>query len=61
MNDTISVMVNANAIQALKIYNPEILIKISNKSANTFDFFKAKELYEIGRYVTEQELKKLKE
>jgi len=49
INDTINIMVNANAIQAIKYHNPEILIRISNKSANMFDFFKAQELHEIGR------------
>ncbi len=60
INDTINVMVNANAIQAIKFHKPDILFRISNKSANMFDFFKAKELYDIGRYVADQELAKLK-
>lgn len=60
INDTINVMVNANAIQSIKFHKPDILFRISNKSANMFDFFKAKELYEIGRYVAEQELAKAK-
>ncbi|MFY0674067.1 MAG: patatin-like phospholipase family protein [Bacteroidia bacterium] len=60
INDTINVVVNANAIQAIKFHNPDKVFKISNKSANTFDFFKAEELYEIGRYVAKQELAKTK-
>lgn len=56
INDTINVVVNANAIQSIKFHKPDLVFKISNKSANTFDFFKAEELYEIGRYVAQQEL-----
>ncbi|MGB0431205.1 MAG: patatin-like phospholipase family protein [Bacteroidia bacterium] len=60
INDTINVMVNANAIQSIKYNQPDIVLRISNKSANTFDFFKAKELYDIGRFVAEKTLEKVK-
>lgn len=59
INDTINVMVNANAIQAIKIHHPDVLIRVSNKSANTFDFFKAKEIYEIGRLAAQETLAKI--
>ncbi|MBI1182737.1 phospholipase [bacterium] len=58
INDTINVMVNANAIQAIKYHKPDLLIEISNKSCNMFDFFKAKELYEIGRHAAREALSK---
>ena len=31
-------------------YPPDILINISRNSCGTFDFYKAEELVEIGRY-----------
>jgi NTE family protein len=38
---------------------PEILVEISKKSCGTFDFFKAEELVEIGRYAVRERLNSL--
>jgi len=42
-------------------YPPDILIEISRKSCGTFDFFKAEELVEIGRFAANNRLNLLKE
>jgi NTE family protein len=38
------------------MYSPDMLIEISRKSAGTFDFFKAEELVEIGRFAAKRKL-----
>jgi len=54
INDTIAVMTNHQATTIIKNSPPDILVEISKKSCGTFDFFKAEELVEIGRYATKK-------
>jgi len=56
INDTIAVMTNQLATTMIKNNPPEILVEISKKSCGTFDFFKAEELVEIGRYAARERL-----
>jgi NTE family protein len=59
INDTIAVMTNQLATTMIKNNPPEILVEISKKSCGTFDFFKAEELVEIGRYSARERLNSL--
>lgn len=59
INDTIAVMTNHQATTIIKNSPPDILVEISKKSCGTFDFFKAEELVEIGRYATIEKLDSL--
>ncbi len=59
INDTIAVMTNHQATTIIKNSPPDILVEISKKSCGTFDFFKAEELVEIGRYATKKKFDSL--
>jgi len=50
INKTIGMMTEHIALASLEKYPPDILIEISKKTCGTFDFYKAEELVEIGRY-----------
>jgi NTE family protein len=50
INKTISLMTGHIAQTIIEKYPPDILINISRNSCGTFDFYKAEELFEIGRY-----------
>jgi len=56
INKTISLMTGHIAQTIIEKYPPDILINISRKSCGTFDFYKAEELFEIGRYSTQKTL-----
>jgi len=47
------------ATTIIKNYPPDILVEISKKSCGTFDFYKAEELVEIGKYTTLEKLDSL--
>ena len=59
INDTIAVMTNHLATTIIKNTPPDIFIEISKKSCGTFDFYKAEEMVEIGRYAARQRLESL--
>jgi len=59
INDTIAVMTNQLASTIIKNNPPDILVEISKKSCGIYDFFKAEELVEIGRYATHKKLDSL--
>lgn len=59
INDTIAVMTNYMASTTLLNTPPDILIETSKKTCGTFDFFKAEELVETGRYATKKKLDSL--
>lgn len=50
INKTIGLMTNHISEMSLQKYAPDILVKISKESCGTYDFYKAEELVEIGRY-----------
>lgn len=59
MNNTIAAMTNHISKTTLKNTPPDILIEISKKTCGTFDFYKAEELVEIGRYAAREKLDSL--
>jgi len=59
INDTIAVMTNHLASTIIKNNPPDILVEISKKSCGTYDFYKAEELVEMGRYATREKLDSL--
>jgi NTE family protein len=60
INDTIAVMTDHLAMVLIKNTPPDIFVEISKKSCGTFDFYKAEELVEIGRYAAQKKLDSLK-
>jgi NTE family protein len=56
INKTISLMTGHIAQTIIEKYPPDILINISRNSCGTFDFYKAEELVEIGRYSAQKML-----
>ncbi len=54
INDTIAAMTNQLETTIIKNSPPDIFVEISKKSCGTFDFYKAEELVEIGRYATQE-------
>jgi NTE family protein len=59
INDTMASMTNHMATNIIKNSPPDILIETSKKTCGTFDFFKAEELVETGRYATQKKLDSL--
>lgn len=59
INDTIAVMTNHLASTIIKNNPPDILVEISKKTCGTYDFYKAEELVEIGRYAAREKLDNL--
>lgn len=56
LNHTIGFMTHQIAMQKLEKHPPDLVINISNQICNAFDFYKAEELIEIGRYVTQKRM-----
>jgi NTE family protein len=56
INKTISLMTDRITQTTIEKYPPDILIKVSKKSCGTFDFYKAEEMVEIGRYAAQKTL-----
>ncbi len=50
ISKTINLMMEHITQTTIEKYPPDILINISRHSCGTFDFYKAEEMYEIGRY-----------
>lgn len=50
----VSLMIHKNAINAIELNKPDIIIEIPMNSAGTFDFYKAKELIQKGRTATKK-------
>lgn len=57
MSKTINLMTSRIAQLSLENNPPDLLINVSRESAGTYDFFKAEELVEIGRYSARKALK----
>ena len=60
LNQTISVMTDALALKNLEKYPPDLMIEISHDSCGTYDFYKAEEMVEMGRYAASLKLETLK-
>lgn len=61
LNRSISIMINRNAQQALKITPPDILVDIPMKRYSTFDFDKMERISAIGRNKTRTAIDKFLE
>lgn len=59
VNDTIAAMTNQLATTIIQNSAPDVLVEISKKSCGTYDFYKAEELVEIGRYAAREKLDSL--
>ena len=59
INNTIAFMTNHQATTIIKNSPPDILVEISKKTCGTFDFYKAEELVETGRYATQKKIDSL--
>lgn len=53
MNQTISLLIESNARDSLKRFPPDILIQMSRRSCDIFDFFAAERQIEYGRKCAE--------
>ena len=60
ISETISIMLNQMSIHTIEKYKPDILINISRKSCGSYDFYKATEIIEIGRFAAEKSLTEFK-
>lgn len=56
INNTMAVMTNHMSVSIIRNSPPDILVEIAKKSCGTFDFYKAEELVEIGRFATKEKL-----
>lgn len=61
LNRSISIMINKNAQQSLKLTPPDILVDIRMNRYNTFDFDKVERLSAIGRNKTKRAVEKFLE
>ena len=61
ISKTISTMIDNNAQVALKEFPPDVLFQISRECADTYDFFKAEYLIELGQKTAQIELDKFEE
>jgi len=59
INSTIGLMISKIAQNTLKEYPPDMIIKISKETCSIFDFYRAKELIEIGKIATQNTIKDL--
>ena len=59
IDKTISLMTDHMAQMSLKYFSPDMLIEVSRDSCGTFDFFKAREMIEMGREAVVLALEKL--
>jgi NTE family protein len=55
-----SVMIRHIAEMSIEKHKPDLVINIPHDSANTFDFYRAKELIELGENATKKALQKTK-
>jgi NTE family protein len=54
MNRVIDLMRDRLAKMTLEDHNPDLLVQISHESCGTFDFYKAEEMVEMGRYTAKK-------
>ena len=57
INETLSFMTDHNVQVALEQYPPDVLVQLSYEACGTFDFYKAREMVEMGRYAARKALK----
>ncbi|MGI9543059.1 MAG: hypothetical protein ACR2MX_07345 [Cyclobacteriaceae bacterium] len=59
MNKSYDLMQDKLTSIMIQNYQPDLTINISNQSAGTFEYYKAKELIEVGRRACEEALSQL--
>jgi len=60
LSGTTSAMIHRIAKMSIEKHKPDLVINIPHDSANTFDFYRAKELIELGENATKKALQKTK-
>lgn len=60
LSSTTSAMIHRIAKMSIEKHEPDLVINIPHDSANTFDFFKAKELIELGESAAKESISKYK-
>jgi NTE family protein len=60
LSSTTSAMIHRIAKLSIEKHKPDMIINIPSDSANTFDFYRAKELIELGENATKKALQKTK-
>lgn len=58
ISKTISMVTNYNSLVAMEREKPEIAVHISHDACGTYDFYKAEEMIEIGRYAARKAIEK---
>lgn len=58
LSKTTSAMIHRMAEMSIERHNPDLIINIPHDSAKTFDFYKAKELIEMGQNATKKSILK---
>lgn len=56
ISETISIMLNQISLLTIEKSKPDILINISKKSCGAYDYYKATEMIEIGRFAAQKSL-----
>lgn len=59
IHKSIMMLIEKVSEQSIEKHQPDLVIKISNESANILDFYKAQKMIDIGEKAAENELKKL--
>ncbi len=60
ITQTISLMLNQISLMTLEKYPPDILINVSKSSCGIYDFYKAKEMIEVGKRATKETIESIK-
>lgn len=60
LNKSTNILAHNLSMMNIGKYNPDIVINVSNQSANTFDFFKAEELIEVGKIASKSSIEQYK-
>lgn len=56
LSNTTSAMIHRIAEMSIEKHKPDLVINIPHDSANTFDFFRAKELIELGQNAAKESI-----
>ena len=59
MNQTLSVLIHRTADLLMEKHPPDMLIEVSRDSCETYDFYMAEEMVEMGRHAVKQKIEKL--
>ncbi len=51
LTNSYDMMLNRLQMDTVRLYNPDIFIEIPHKTCSLFDFYRAEELVDVGRYI----------